>query len=75
MPVPLDNDRLQAIVAREAEVEEAAAERVRARTDRALAAKQGAFAAVQKRRIKALRHFSEARKYAAMRCCCRLHMV
>ena len=56
----------QAILTREAEVEGGNAERVRAKTDRLLAAKQGAFAAVQKERVKAIRHFGEARKCAGL---------
>lgn len=52
----------QAIAAREAEVEESHAERVAATTERLLAAKQGAFAALQKRRVKAIRHFMDSRK-------------
>jgi hypothetical protein len=60
------NERLallkQAILAREREVEDGHVDRVQATTDRLLAAKQGTFAAVQKQRVKAIRHFTQARK-------------
>lgn len=51
-----------AILAREAEVEEGHSERVQAVTDRLLASKHDTFASIHKSRIKALRHFTEARK-------------
>jgi DNA gyrase/topoisomerase IV subunit A len=54
-----------AILTREAEVEEGHEERVRAKTDKLLAAKAGAFAAVQKERVKAIRHFGDARRCAS----------
>ena len=54
-----------AIAAREAEVEDSHAERVAATTERLLAAKQGAFAALQKRRVKAIRHFMDCRRCVA----------
>jgi hypothetical protein len=53
----------QAILAREAEVEMGNADRVSATTDRLLSGKQAAFAALQKRRVKAIRHFMDCRKY------------
>jgi hypothetical protein len=54
-----------AILAREAEVEEGHSDRVQAVTDRLLASKQDLFSGIHKSRIKALRHFTEARKYAS----------
>ena len=60
----------QAILVREGEIEDGHADRVQATTDRLLAAKQGAFAAVQKNRVKAIRHFSEARKCVPCHRCC-----
>jgi hypothetical protein len=53
-----------AILAREAEIETGHADRVSATTDRLLAGKQAAFAALQKRRVKAIRHFMNCRKCA-----------
>lgn len=54
-----------AIEAREAEVEAGHAERVQLAADRALAAKQAAFAKVLQQRIKAIRRFSRNRKCEA----------
>jgi Cilia- and flagella-associated protein 91 len=54
-----------AILAREVEIEAGHRARVRKATDKLLAAKQLVFSTIQRDRIKGIRHFTEARKYAA----------
>lgn len=58
----------EAIIAREKELEAHHKARVQKATDKLLSAKQLAFNTIQRDRIKAIRHFTQARKYDSKTC-------